>query len=168
LHIFAVSRLMTPLWLRQLFKASDMVFLVPAGCPFWPDAMYEPLTIGISFPFLRSNPWQIRRTPKVLSVGRTLRKMFQEEPLAAGNFLRQFLLECRRLRTLPELVVRRVLFFESIGDQFPHSQGSRRGGKRKRKRSAGPSASDSGLGQEGPVRDRLSPGTKRGSHSRSV
>jgi hypothetical protein len=169
LHILAVSRLMTPEWLKQLYtKASDIVFQIPAGCPFWPDTMFEPLTIGICFPFLRSKPWQIRRTPKVLGLGRALRKVLKEEPLAAGNLLRQFLLECRRIRTLPELVVRRVLFFESVGDQLPHSQGTRRGGKRKRKRPVGPGAANASVGEEGSIRDRLSPSKKRRSHSRSV
>jgi hypothetical protein len=56
LHIFACSRLMTPQWLKQLYKASDTVFQVPAGCPFWPETMFEPLAIGISLPFLCSKP----------------------------------------------------------------------------------------------------------------
>jgi hypothetical protein len=47
LHIFTCPRLMTPRWLRQLYKASDIVFQVPAGCPYWPESMYEPLTIGL-------------------------------------------------------------------------------------------------------------------------
>jgi hypothetical protein len=168
LHIVICPRLMTPRWLRQLYKASDIVFQVPAGCPFWPETMYEPLTIGMSLPFLRSKPWQIRRTPKVLSLGRSLRRVLKEEPLVAGDLLRQFLLECRRLRTLPELMVRRVLYFETIGDQLSHSQGSRRGGKRGRKRSAGSGASGPSLGKEGSIGDRLSPRKKRRSHSGSV
>ena len=34
-HIFACPRLMTTTWLKQLYKASDIVFQVPAGCPYW-------------------------------------------------------------------------------------------------------------------------------------
>jgi hypothetical protein len=59
LRIFACSRLMTPRWLKQLYKASDIILEVPAGCPFWPETMFEPLTIGIFLPFLCSKPWQI-------------------------------------------------------------------------------------------------------------
>jgi hypothetical protein len=34
MHIFVVPRLLTPEWLKQTFKASDVVFQVPIGCPF--------------------------------------------------------------------------------------------------------------------------------------
>jgi hypothetical protein len=43
-------------WLKQTFKASDVVFQVPIGCPLWPQKMFEPLTIGLCFPFISSPP----------------------------------------------------------------------------------------------------------------
>jgi hypothetical protein len=55
---------------RQLYKASDIVFDVPVGTWFWPALMFEPLIIGISFPFLSNPLWQLRSTPKTLHLGR--------------------------------------------------------------------------------------------------
>lgn len=167
LHVFVVPHLMTPQWLKQLYKASDIVFHIPAGCPYWPETMYESLTIGLSLPFLSSRPWQLRRTPKVLNVGRSLRRMFKEEPMAAGDLLRKFLLECRRLRSLPELVVRRVLFFEPSG-KIPHQEGPKRGGRRKRKRSSGPGKTDPGVGEESAGGLGLLPRKKRRPHPHPV
>jgi hypothetical protein len=34
-HVFCVPRLMTHMWRRDLGKNADIVFLVPAGAPFW-------------------------------------------------------------------------------------------------------------------------------------
>jgi hypothetical protein len=39
LHIVIIPRLLTPEWLRQLFKVSDLVFFVPPKTSFWPGAM---------------------------------------------------------------------------------------------------------------------------------
>jgi hypothetical protein len=55
-HVFVCPRLMTPEWLRQLNKASDIVITVPVGHPAWPTHMFEPLFIGIVFPFIRHQP----------------------------------------------------------------------------------------------------------------
>jgi hypothetical protein len=113
MHIFVVPRLLTPEWLKQTFKASDVVFHVPIGCPFWPQKMFEPLTIGLCFPFISSPPWQLRGTPKMLAVVRQMRRVFEEESLAAGSVLRKLLLVSGQLRTMPEDVVQRLLRFES-------------------------------------------------------
>ena len=166
LHIFACPRLMTTRWLKQLYKASDIVFQVPAGCPYWPAFLDEPLTIGLVFPFIRSRPWQLRRTPKMFKMGRSLSQVFKEEQMAAGDLLRKFLLDCRGLRSLPEHLVRRVLFFESR-NEVPYPQGSRRRGG-KRRRSNGSGKVDSGLGQASPVGVGLPPCKKRRSHSSPI
>jgi hypothetical protein len=113
IHIFVVPRLLTTEWLKQIFKAADIVFQVPIGCPFCPQEMFEPLTIGLCFPFISSPPWQLRRTTKMLAVVRQMRRVFETENLASGSVLRKLLLHCRRLCTMPADVVRRVLRFES-------------------------------------------------------
>jgi hypothetical protein len=46
------------------FVAANIVLEFPAGHPFWPHDMHEPVLIGILFPFLRSRPWQLRTPPK--------------------------------------------------------------------------------------------------------
>jgi hypothetical protein len=112
-HVFVCPRLLKPEWFRQLYKESDIVFDVPAGTWFWPASMFEPLIIGISFPFLSKPPWQLRSTPKMFHLGRRLRGVWAEVDLDSGKLLREFLLEYQRICTMPADVVRRVLYFES-------------------------------------------------------
>ena len=130
-HIFVCPRLMTPEWMKQLYKASDIVFVVPVGSPQWPTEMYEPLTIGLCLPFLRSAPWQLRGTPKMLAVGRQMRSLFKEEGMDGGRFLRKFLLECWRLPSLSPDVVWRLLHFRPRDSVSRPAIGRRRGRKRK-------------------------------------
>jgi hypothetical protein len=75
--------------------------------------MFEPLILGVCFPFIRSSPWQLKGTPKMFSVERKLRRLFKEAEVDGRNFLCKLLLECERLRTLPKDVVRAVLHFKS-------------------------------------------------------
>jgi hypothetical protein len=76
-HVFAVPKLCAPLWIKQLFKAADIVIEIPADQLFWDSTMHEPLLIAIVFPFFMFKPWQLRSTPKMDSVGRELRKNVQ-------------------------------------------------------------------------------------------
>jgi hypothetical protein len=145
-HIFLCPRLLTPEWMKALFKVSDVVFQVPAGPSFWPKGMFEPLTVGIVFPFISSPPWQLRGTPKMLSMVRKMRRVFEEGGLDAGNILFKFLLASRRLRSLPDDVVRRMLYFESR-DPVPREAFGRRGG-RKRERPEGSGKADKSVGKE--------------------
>ena len=110
-HIFVVPRLCSPLWLKQVYKAADLVFELPPGSLLWSLDMHEPLLIAIVFPFLRVNPWQLRATPKMHQLGGELRKMLKDEKLDAGNFLCELWLQCHRLRSMPENVVRKLLYF---------------------------------------------------------
>ena len=80
-------------------------------------------------------PWQLQGTPKMFAMARQMRGLFETKDLAAGNILRKFLLECKRLRTVSQDVVRGVLYFQSR-DKFPHSDAGRRAGS-KRKESEG-------------------------------
>jgi len=111
MHIFVVPRLASYLWIRHLYRASDMVITVPVGSPGWPSAMHEPLLISLVFPFIRTDPWQLRSTPKLLAMGRELHKMWEENPLGAGPFLRKLCRFCRNLRNMPLHMVSRLLYF---------------------------------------------------------
>ena len=112
-HIFICPRLCSSVWLRQLHKAADFVFEVPAGRAVWPHSLHEPLLIGILFPFIRSCPWQLWNTPKLYAMGGLLRRMFKEEEVDPRDILRQFWGDCHRLRNMPENVVRRVLYLRA-------------------------------------------------------
>ena len=113
-HIFVVPRLCAPLWMKQLYKAADIVFEVAAGQSFWDTDMHEPVLIAIVFPFIRSRPWQLRSTPKMLEVGRNLRKMLKDENLDPRDLLRKLWVQCHRLGNMPENVVRQVLHFGAL------------------------------------------------------
>jgi hypothetical protein len=143
-HVFVVPRLMKPEWFRQLYKAADLVFDVPVGADCWPERMYKPLIIGLVFRFLRTPPWQLQLTPKMFSLARDLRGLWQGPQLGPGDILRKLLLEYQRLRSMPPDVVRRVLFFESKCPIPRQAKSYRRG-----KQQPGSSATDDrGLGQE--------------------
>ena len=71
-HLFLVPRLMSPLWRKQLYKAANLVVTIPFGHECWPIEMYEPLTIAFVFPFLHSQPWQLRGSHYLLALGREL------------------------------------------------------------------------------------------------
>jgi hypothetical protein len=146
LHVFVCPRLLKPEWFRHLYKASDIVFDVPAATSFWSSSMFEPLIIGIAFPYLSKPPWQLKSTPKMFHLGRQLRRVWDQEEVDARNILYKFLLEFERIRTMPADVVRRVLYFQSRCPVPREERSRRRGGKRKR-----PSASatnETGLGKE--------------------
>jgi len=89
-HVFVCPRLMTHLWRKKLFKLADLVFEIPAGSrPFWPKNMHEPLLVGLILRFIIHPPWQLRRHPRVLEVGRQLRSVWQGEEGLEGSILRQ-------------------------------------------------------------------------------
>jgi hypothetical protein len=74
-HIIVCPRLLTPEWLKQLYKASNLVLAVPAGTAvYWPRGMLcELLIIGLVFPFVNIYPWQLRTTPNMFSMARKMR-----------------------------------------------------------------------------------------------
>jgi hypothetical protein len=112
-HVFVCPRLMTPEWLRQLNKAADIVITVPIGHPAWPTNMFEPLFIGIVFPFIRHQPWQLRGTPKMYSVERKLRKLWKRGAYLDGSsLLRKFCKQCWGLDSLSPGLVSKVLYFK--------------------------------------------------------
>ena len=110
-HIFVCPRLMTPLWLKQLYKAADLIFTVQAGISYWPNEMLEPLLIGVVFPFLSFAPWQLKGTPKLLSLGRQLSRVRKGEHLDAGPILREFFELRKRMESMPRDVVRKLLHY---------------------------------------------------------
>jgi hypothetical protein len=149
-HFFVCSRLLTPEWLKQLWKTADVIFQVPPGSPGWPMEMFEPLTIGIVFPFLPHRPWQLRGTPKMFHLVRQVRKMFKEKNLDPGNFLRKLLLDCRRFYAMPPDVVRRMLFFRSDSEFLCQTPRKRGGRKRKRAQRSGKIGDGVGKQEESP------------------
>jgi hypothetical protein len=59
-HVIICPRLMTPEWLKQLYKASDLILTIPAGAgDYWPSELFEPLILGLVFSFINRHPWQL-------------------------------------------------------------------------------------------------------------
>jgi hypothetical protein len=112
-HVFLCPRLLTTQWRRQLNKSCDLVVFLPASNEFWRPDMYEPLTIGLVFPFLSARPWQVQGTPKMLHMGRSMSTIFKDPNVAPGDLLRQLCHQMWGLRSMSEDVVRRVLYFGS-------------------------------------------------------
>ena len=112
-HVFVCPRLCTSLWIKQLYKASDIVIEIPAGTHGWPLEMHEPLLIGLLFPFLRQKPWQLRGTPKMHAMGRQLRSLLSEKDMDPRDLLRKFWVQCHRLGSVSEALVRKVLYMRA-------------------------------------------------------
>ena len=111
LHIVIIQRLMTPDWRKQLNKAADCIFTIPASHPFWPTHHFEPLVVAILFPYLNHRPFQLKSTPKMFEVGRRLSKMFHEDKVDGGNILFQLLLDIKKLSSMSQRMVWRMLYF---------------------------------------------------------
>ena len=109
LHVFVCPKLMKSYWLAQLHKVADIVFEFKAGLPFWEKDRYEPLILAICFPFLKHRPWQLRRSPALVEVGRILHGMWKEGEDTQGDFLCQLLAYSRKLSTLQSGMVWKVL-----------------------------------------------------------
>jgi hypothetical protein len=112
-HVLLCPRLLTPQWRRQLNKACDLVVFMNSGSEIWPSNMYEPLTIGFAFPFSSVRPWQLRGTPKMLHLGRTVPKLLEDSNMVTRDILWKLCQQMWKLRTMSEDVVRRVLYFTS-------------------------------------------------------
>jgi hypothetical protein len=72
--------------------------------------MHEPLLIGILFPFLSVQPWQIKGTAKMFAVGRELQKVLEGSEMGTRDFLRKFWSLGCDLQSMPEHMVRQLLF----------------------------------------------------------
>ena len=119
-HVFLIPKLFTHLWQKQLLKACDILIKIPPGHPFWSHDQFEPLFIGICFPFLSFAPWQLRHTPRLFAMERTMCKLLQNYQVDSRNILCKFLLEVRSWYTMPESMVWSLLFFKPK-DFFPCS-----------------------------------------------
>jgi hypothetical protein len=103
-HVIVVPRLMAPRWRRLFHKASDLNFVIEPGNAFWPSNMFEPLFVGILFPFIHHRPWCLKRAPLMVEMGWELRKVCKEGDLTAGHLLRKlFKLPGRLARVSPSV-----------------------------------------------------------------
>ena len=111
-HIIIIPKLLTPYWRKNLYRCCDFVFEILPNQSFWNSQMHEPLFIGMCLPYLSCPPYCIRNTPKLQSLYREMRKMYQDNSVDEGNILYELLSLGRRLPSLSQSMVRSVLYFE--------------------------------------------------------
>jgi hypothetical protein len=112
-HVFVCPRLMSPEWMRHLYKSADLIFKIPAGKlggdHVWPAPMHETLIIAIYFPYLRRCPWELKKTGLMVGLARKLCRLCKTDITAAGALLSEFCVFSRRLDFLPLCNLRNVL-----------------------------------------------------------
>ena len=127
-HVFVCPTLMTSRWRKTLMKCSDAVFTITAGCPLWPFDMFEPLTFGFVSPLCNSSPWRMGRTEWLAQRQTQMHGMLAADPGSAGNCMRQFWDEAKRVRgSMPTCLAREVLL-SGEGRWVPCPGGPRFGG----------------------------------------
>jgi hypothetical protein len=80
-HVFAVPRLMTRFWRKDLMKSADLYFTVPAGVPFWAASQFKPLIVAVILPLSQvashTGLWMIKGTPEGEQTEQALRQGFK-------------------------------------------------------------------------------------------
>lgn len=177
-HVFAVPRLMTHLWRKQLSKDADVLFTIQCGSEVWPSEMHEPLILLLVLPLNHvsryKGPWVAKGTESAQRLESTINKgskvwrdsrngtgqlhdlegfvpgVWKAEEQWSRNILQQFLAEQRRFPPVHECLVRGLL---SPGSERPFPNP---GPSRRRRRSGG------GSGGSGTVPKRQRRGSSHG------
>jgi len=100
---------------------------VTAGHPAWQLNMHEPLNLVFVFPFIRNEPWQLKRSPAIVGMGKHLLIMFKEGDGSLGFVLQQFWKRARSLDSMSKRMVSKVLHCRSGFEISYGAPGERRG-----------------------------------------
>lgn len=122
-HVILIPRLMTPRWRRLFNKVCDFSFSVPVSKPFWPESMYEPLWVGIVLPFTHHRPWQLKRAPLLVDLGRQLHEVLHESSSDGGDILRELWSLPKRLSCVPKHVASGMLRMPRA-EEVPYARSS--------------------------------------------
>ncbi len=98
-HVVMISQLLWDEdWHSRFEKVVDIWFILHNGS-IWPDSVFKPLMVGISFPILSPSslyPWQVKQEWKrVVDLGRALSEMSKTSDLQFGRHLRKLWLAPR-------------------------------------------------------------------------
>ncbi len=77
--------------------------------PAWPESMFEPLTIGLCFPYLKNRPWELWRSNKLLELGRVLHGMRKQDGNPKEPVLRELWSLQWVLESVSAIVAREML-----------------------------------------------------------
>ena len=92
-------------------KTCDLVFTLKCSdsSSIWSKEEHEPLIFGLTLPLLSVSPWRFKDTVLVDRLDKSLSGLPAGSWGAAGCLLREFFEKARRMESLPEGVVRRML-----------------------------------------------------------
>ena len=102
--------------------------------PEWSANLFEPLVLGISFPHLRSYPFQLKSNYKMLSMGREVQKMLRTPHVDKRDILCELLACTQGFYAMSPSVLRKVLFFGRQNQIFHQNTNLHISRKRKRGR----------------------------------
>jgi hypothetical protein len=90
-HVVMIPRLLyQEEWRSRFEKSVDVWFSFYPGS-VWPNSAFEPLMMGIRFPFARSYPWEVKQErEQVVGIGRALSKLSRDSHIRVGDYLRKF------------------------------------------------------------------------------
>jgi hypothetical protein len=108
-HVFVCPKLMTYKWRKAVFRSCDFSFYVDCSSNVWPENMHESLLVAVYLPLLPFYPWTFRRSESVLELERSMQRVQKTKAGTEGVVLRKFFKLARKLPTMSERVVRRVL-----------------------------------------------------------
>jgi len=89
-HVIIIPRLLyQEEWQKRFEKEVDVWFVCHHGL-VWPHSTFEPLMVGIRFPFSRSYPWELKQErERVVELGSALSKVSKTCHVQLGNHLRE-------------------------------------------------------------------------------
>ena len=108
-HLFVCPKLMTYRWRKAMLRSCDFSFYVDCKSPHWNSEMHESLLVGVYLPLLPVYPWTFRRSKSVLELERTLQRVQKSKAGAQGPVLCKFLKLSRKLPSMQERMVWKVL-----------------------------------------------------------
>ena len=112
--IVLVPQLLQPEWRRRFVRCVDLYFVIAAGSSdIWPSHMHESLLVGISFPILRHEPWEWKRVPFMVGLGRQLSSLHKDNSVLAGDILHKFWSTRYKMSRLSESMVCKMLHANS-------------------------------------------------------
>jgi hypothetical protein len=79
------------------------------GIDGWGKEMHEPLTVAVFFPYLHSQPWELRKAPLMVDLERTLPKVFKECESSGWHLLSKLFKLASELDKMPLRKLRSVL-----------------------------------------------------------
>ena len=108
-HLFVCPKLMTYKWRKAVFRSCDFSFYVDCKSLHWSNEMHESLLVGVYLPLLPVYPWTFRRSKSVLELERTLQRVQKSKTGTQGIVLCKFFKLARKLPSMPERMVWKVL-----------------------------------------------------------